>query len=637
MKILSTLLPLVLLCFSVTTYAQSSFEDKDIKDAKVLFKQANIQGSSITRAELKAYFENVYFKKLDANEDMRVSRIELRTGYLHCDTDPNGADFQCRSDADLTQRIADYQTQSGAVVEYIDQQSLFANHISLQNHIENKTEYFINNANAASQIVLSLKEVATALYNQRSRNNIDNATKELKRLYNLDAAHSIDLALNRWIWGQYFYDLDKDFSGEIEIDEFSAGLNSQAERDEFIQILKAQWHTQVSGPKSYGISKQHFTGERDNQNRSGPLLLDSSGIQQPTQKLQARMKETYLYKTYNYLGTKPTIGGTVDYYKTALEKEKEKTDKKLTEKAVGTGSIHYVDGRGLVLGSVGYNIVRKQKEVDYDESFAIVRLIKDYTKFDSNAEPASFAWKKVNGESTTDKSQSIIDGAIRVDLLKPAYFTKEGTGFNLSVGLANNRSGSGDDKKIVNKGFLTGNFYHNFGKVEYWTAGLLQTGLVVEKNEITRQKSNHLVIEYEPVFTVSNQFTTGVKTLFDSDQNLSWYIRPRFGYEKMSIRQQPLPTDDRDTAVNPLPDTNFLTWSIEYGLDIGDHFDLVYSYKKWHANSGSDNDFAVQTIAVEIPILSNENVMLTLSYKQGETPSEPDKLETIQFGLGVLF
>lgn len=640
MKNLKTVLPMVLLCVSFSTDAQTRYEDKDLEDAKALLKQANVQGASITKAKLKTYFENAYFKKLDANEDTRVSRLELRAGYLHCDTDANGADFQCRADADLTQRVADYRTQSaaGSNVKYINQKSLFDNHISLQNRIERKTEHFIENANPATQGVLTLKEVATALFKQRNRNSKDNATKALNNLYQQDPTAGIDVALNRWMWGQYFYELDKDFSGEVEIDEFAAGLNSQEERDEFIQILKAQWQAQVSGAKSYGISRQHFTGEKAGAlHRVGPSLLDNIGIPQSTQKLQARMKETYLYETYNYLGTKPTINQTLVSYKTALEKDKQKSDEKLAEKAVGTGSFHYVEGRGLVFGSVGYNTARKQKEVDYNESFAVVRLIKDYTKFDGNAEPASFAWKKVNGKSTTDKSQSIVDGAIRVDLLQPAYFSEEGTGFNLSVGAANNRSGSGKDKKIINKGFLTGNYYHKFEKAEYWTAGLLQAGLVVEKNEITRQKSNHLVIEYEPVITVPNQFTTGVKTLFDSDQRMSWYIRPRIGFEEMDIKQQPLPTDDRDPSVNPVPDTNFLTWSLEYGLDIGEHFDLVYSFKKWHANAGSDTDFAVQTLAVEIPIFSNENVMLTVSYKEGETPTEPDTLETIQFGLGVLF
>ena len=563
-------------------------------------------GNQLTLPQLQAYLSDQAFQAIDLDKDAVLQFEEFRDARLYCVYESTNRKWDCDLRSSAIEQAYDAARQGSDITS----ESL------LESGVRNWRPIIIQQALASwarSGVdpgdKLSVEQLAAILRMNAERNAQTLATKlnELVAAYR-ERGDTVSLdQLEIDILAFALASADKNASGSVDIFEFLKafdGPSAVPDYNEFLQVRPDEGGVLVVEPDA------------------APLIASGAGASTVT-RLIWQQSDLDQRATETAAGSEQRVSEVARVADEETESEADSILKKKVRR--GPFGTAYVKDRGIVFPASAAAYDPKLETVAISDSLSVLtlRVVEDFTKAGSKANPGTISWSKDAG-SSPDPNFGL---AIRADWRIDQWNRSATSGWQMrpAFGLQYNRVGRGDDESDVRKAFLI--LDSEFGdRTGFIRSQRFQVGPVFEKDQVNRIDKLTGLIEWEPVVSLAG-LTSGV--FYQLSKDISWYVRPRLAIEVNDIRDQP----EGSSAV----DSNFYRYGAEIGIDLWQRASLTYEYKQRHATDDFDEDYHYQTAKLAWKLDDLGIFNLTLDFGQGRDTPSFERVEKYSLGLGVKY
>jgi hypothetical protein len=244
-----------------------------------------------------------------------------------------------------------------------------------------------------------------------------------------------------------------------------------------------------------------------------------------------------------------------------------------------------------------------------------------------------------------------VDGAIRLDYYEPSLVNYETMSFRPAVGVQWNRSGTGKDKRNIQRYYLDVDWFWNHPG-DVLRSSQFQIGPLYERDSVKNIDKITGLVEWEPYLNLPLLPSTGIRhslfvddslfgdksflgdgSLFGDDPS-SFFVRPRLALELSEILDQPEPQG----MSKKVPNNTFFRYGMEAGFTLL-RGRLNINYKMFHRVAADDprREFIFHDATLNWSIDEEGHYTLTPGYKNGRTSPDFKHLDQFIAGFGLKF
>jgi hypothetical protein len=653
------IIEILLITVSFSLFASEKYSDKELNQ---ILKEVLVIDSNINSYDYKKYITKELYSKIDKDNNGVIEKGEYKKAFLDCDIKNSKASCIkssptkrendkalsiinekcikgnwnniCKNAISVLNNYSQFQNEEKDIQHKkmfdrfrcgtgsydcetkITSIFLMKNHIILNSIIDAKLIQIMNGKSS-----ISINEFKSKIKEVVSVNSIDNRINQLleikNKIENKKLLISPRRALVRWIYKNCFHQKDLDYSGFLDVYEFTNEQCVKGDLEEYIDII----NNQVSSPQiPHGlISINTFIDLNYNS--------DTSSL-----SVNRNIKELKSNKELTDFGV--SVDGTEIYFNkviklTGLDKNDGTKNPPIGFTFDGPFKQKYSKINGIIFGAVYQDINSEGNsisEIDWDgtrrnkgKAFTL-RVIKEFLNNDDEAEAAIVSWSKNAGSSTSPD----IDIAIRFD--HTLTYNLFDTSSAIAYGIEYQRFGREDDSENLIRYYLLSDIEknHNYNFIR---RSNFIIGPVYEIDRITKIKKITGLLEWEPL--LSTKFLSG----------RNWFIRPKFAIELSDIKSFPPlsenPTEEELKLVRI--DRHFYKYTIQAGIKLGKSLSLSYDFTQRHATNDFELDYHLKSASLEWKLMEKDYFSFKVGYEQGKDSPSFEKIEQFKFGLGFKF
>lgn len=303
--------------------------------------------------------------------------------------------------------------------------------------------------------------------------------------------------------------------------------------------------------------------------------------------------------------------------------------------------------RGLLLGSPGVEKSGERTDSTGKDDFSL-RVVKDFTKTDAEAEAASFNLTKDEG------STELIDVDLDVVLSSPRVWEAQGdllSGWlTVEGGASFDRRDSGDEARDLQRYFVALHLKNeaNEKMLGFIPVKELYVGPVFEKDDITSSERVTLLFEYEPLAEGS---PSGDSERKGFGAGRTWrdyvYIRPRIALEENTLNEDPEITDpsmnesateieDQLAELKSKLEDSFLRYGVEIKVTPSKQVELVYELKVRNTLPDFDESYVYHEATLKFAVdVSRSALSFQARWKKGEDAPDFEDVSRYEIGVGL--